>query len=262
MIEGRPVLICLCSYEQVLPPEAAAQVVAAVRHAGRDCHVTADLCGLAAAGDPLLAKLSKAEELTVVACHPRAVRWLFAAGGAPLDEQRAKLVNLRTQTPGEALSAVGVEPLPHGPDGRAALEAARREMRGLAADEPDWMPWFPVIDYDLCVGCRKCLSFCLFGTFAMDGDRVVVAEPDHCKIYCPACARVCPQGAIVFPKYKSAPINGGPAEAAERGAEPTRVDLERITRGDIQDALRRRSERARADCPSSCGRCGEKDANP
>ena len=55
----------------------------------------------------------------------------------------------------------------------------------------------------------QCLSFCLFGVYGVDDEkRIQVQNQDNCKTNCPACSRVCPEAAIMFPKYKAGPING------------------------------------------------------
>ena len=55
----------------------------------------------------------------------------------------------------------------------------------------------------------QCLSFCLFGVYGVDDQkRIQVQNQDNCKTNCPACSRVCPEAAIMFPKYKAGPING------------------------------------------------------
>lgn len=69
--------------------------------------------------------------------------------------------------------------------------------------------WYPVIDADRCTDCFECVNFCLFGVFDLDtASRIFVAQPDACRPGCPACARVCPAGAIVFPLYADAIIAG------------------------------------------------------
>ena len=69
--------------------------------------------------------------------------------------------------------------------------------------EGDLAPrWYPVLDYSLCTACAQCHDFCLFGAYSLDEEgRPVVSEPDKCKPGCPACARLCPEGAIMFPQY-------------------------------------------------------------
>src|SRR5690606_37775305 len=85
---------------------------------------------------------------------------------------------------------------------RAAVVAVRD---AAAAPAPGaWLPWFPVIDYDRCTNCMQCLSFCLFGVYGVDaGGRIQAQHQDQCKTNCPACSRVSPEAAIMFPKYKA-----------------------------------------------------------
>jgi NAD-dependent dihydropyrimidine dehydrogenase PreA subunit len=71
--------------------------------------------------------------------------------------------------------------------------------------------WYPVIDYSRCTNCMECLDFCLFGVYGVDaGERILVENQDNCKRGCPACSRVCPEQAIMFPDYKTAAIAGAP----------------------------------------------------
>ncbi len=64
--------------------------------------------------------------------------------------------------------------------------------------------WYPVLDRSACVNCRQCYDFCLFGVYELDAEgQVTVANPDACKTGCPACARTCPEGAILFPHCDS-----------------------------------------------------------
>jgi NAD-dependent dihydropyrimidine dehydrogenase PreA subunit len=71
--------------------------------------------------------------------------------------------------------------------------------------------WYPVIDYSRCTNCMECLDFCLFGVYGVDKmDRLLVENQDNCKKGCPACSRVCPEQAIIFPDYKTPAIAGAP----------------------------------------------------
>jgi hypothetical protein len=71
--------------------------------------------------------------------------------------------------------------------------------------------WYPVIDYSRCTNCMECLDFCLFGVYGVDKlDRILVENQDNCKKGCPACSRVCPEHAIIFPDYKTPAIAGAP----------------------------------------------------
>jgi hypothetical protein len=57
----------------------------------------------------------------------------------------------------------------------------------------------------------ECLDFCLFGVYGVDKlDRILVENQDNCKRGCPACSRVCPEHAIMFPDYKTPAIAGAP----------------------------------------------------
>ena len=62
--------------------------------------------------------------------------------------------------------------------------------------------WYPVVDYGRCQNCGECAEFCLFGVYGKRADGTVIAEnPEACKPGCPACSRVCPAQAIMFPLY-------------------------------------------------------------
>lgn len=110
-----------------------------------------------------------------------------------------------------------------------------------------WKPWFPVIDYDRCTNCMQCLSFCLFDVYGVDEDKQIqVQNNDNCKTNCPACSRVCPEVAIMFPKYGTGPINGEPVKQADIERESMKVDITSLLGGDIYSSLRTRSEKAKS----------------
>jgi ferredoxin len=54
----------------------------------------------------------------------------------------------------------------------------------------------------------------------------LVEEQDNCKKGCPACSRVCPENAIIFPAHKSPAIAGADGEVAGR-----KIDLSKLFGG-------------------------------
>jgi NAD-dependent dihydropyrimidine dehydrogenase PreA subunit len=94
--------------------------------------------------------------------------------------------------------------------------------------------WYPVIDYSRCTNCMECIDFCLFGVYGVDGqERILVENQDSCKRGCPACSRVCPEQAIIFPDYKTPAIAG----AAVGAITGLKIDLTRLFGGEGKSAL-------------------------
>ena len=84
----------------------------------------------------------------------------------------------------------------------------------LRMDEHPQRRWYPVIDYSRCTNCMECIDFCLFGVYGVDrGETISVEQPDNCRKGCPACSRVCPENAIMFPQHKTPAIAGAPVDA-------------------------------------------------
>jgi NAD-dependent dihydropyrimidine dehydrogenase PreA subunit len=121
-----------------------------------------------------------------------------------------------------------------------------REGSGLPAPGK-WKPWFPVIDYSRCTNCMQCLSFCLFDVYGVNGEgKIHVQHQSNCKTDCPACSRVCPEVAILFPKYRHGPIHGGEVNSEDLRRESMKVDISALLGGDIYSALRDRSAKAKS----------------
>ena len=127
------------------------------------------------------------------------------------------------------------------------IQSKRETSPNAPGTQGSWKPWFPVIDYDRCTNCMQCLSFCLFDVYGVDSDnRIQVQNNDNCKTNCPACSRVCPEVAIMFPKYGTGPINGEPVNQKDVERESMKVDITALLGGDIYSSLRTRSEQAKS----------------
>jgi Pyruvate/2-oxoacid:ferredoxin oxidoreductase delta subunit len=159
----------------------------------------------------------------------------FDGGKPPLGEDAAGQVSIRFQD----ITGFDTAKLTE------TVEAVRAETK--SAQHGNWKPWFPVIDYDRCTNCMQCLSFCLFGVYGVDdAQRIQAQNHDNCKTNCPACSRVCPEAAIMFPKYKAGPINGDMVSDADLQREKMKIDISALLGGDVYSMLRERSERAKS----------------
>jgi hypothetical protein len=124
------------------------------------------------------------------------------------------------------------------PLGLSLLPAAKGQEQPRFTPEDLLRPadrrWYPVIDYSRCTNCMECLDFCLFGVYGVDRlDRITVESQDNCKRGCPACSRVCPEQAIMFPEYKTPAIAGATVGAIGG----LKIDLTKLFGGEAKDAL-------------------------
>ena len=234
-------IYCHCAYYDLTRPEVKSEVLDAIKAGGGEFEAVSDLCRMCAEGDPRLKRWAQADSLRIFACYPRAVKWLFHAGGAPLRDERVEFINMRTGEVEEALSSLRAE---------QSIGTAPKEVQ--LEKTGDWVPWFPVIDYERCQNCKQCFGFCLFGVYQLcDDETVEVRNPANCKTNCPACAKACPHSAIIFPKYGEEPVNGDEPDAPV-SAEEAKANLGDLLGGDIYDTIRKRdkgSKRFSADAP-------------
>lgn len=226
------VILCRCDYAHVVPAADCARIERALTVAGCNVWAVADLCERAASRDPALLQRAAEPGTVVIACLPRAVHALLRGAGLPGTAPLPRVLGWKVRTGADVLRELGVtDPGP-----------ASTPAPGADAPPPEWPPWFPAIDYDRCTGCRQCLSFCPFGVYTLaENKRVVVTNPRNCKNHCPACARICPEFAIVFPKVKDEPIDGSevqPRHIERRKAAVLDPD------SDIHALLARRRQRA------------------
>lgn len=106
------VLYCHCTYAKVIAPEVKREVLKRLCDAGVAFDAVPDLCEMSARNDPSLKALADSGPIKIVACYPRAVKWLFHAAEAPLDDATAKIFNMRTQDAGEIVDALLDESCP------------------------------------------------------------------------------------------------------------------------------------------------------
>ncbi|OQW97344.1 MAG: hypothetical protein BWK77_01950 [Verrucomicrobia bacterium A1] len=270
--------MCRCAHEGLVPEPRFTALAGALRGASLPFVAVPDLCGLAARRDPDLLEWARHPGRKVVACHPRAIVNLFDAAGAPLPGD-ALIVNLRADSAQTAATQLGIEwnedrgsgaenelrlssdsvptPSPFGPRSSdlgprsSVLDDPPSPLHPAPSTAPStlpppWLPWFPVIDRARCTDCRQCLEFCLFGVYTLENGRIEVRHPENCKPHCPACARICPHTAIIFPKHTEAPIDGSPIADEEAEKARARRELNELLGQDIDAALAERRRRAAA----------------
>jgi len=232
MATGNRVLLCNC-VDAGIGGEACRQTVRdGLRKRGIPFVELPDLCRLTANRDAALRELADGDMLTLIACHSRAVYGMLAAAGITLDESRLRLLDLRTMAANAILDAI--------------CDASPVDLPTNSDD--DWRPWFPVIDYARCSNCGQCMSFCLFGVYSRSPDgNVVVTNPRACKYNCPACARICPQVAIMFPKLgdHESPLNGDVITDEENLKARARVNAGELLGDDLYAALALRRQQSR-----------------
>lgn len=176
----------------------------------KDIRVIDNLAERAVSRDPSLSSLfSDHEDYMAGASRPRAAQALLAFASVDLTAKR-----------------ITWKALPYS-------EQALRDEYGV--------PWFPVIDRSRCTGCGTCADYCLFSVYETDPhraapERIRVSSPLNCKTGCPACSRLCPTGALIFPFCAEAALNGSVENPQPRtredalaslGADPHKVLAER-----------------------------------
>lgn len=179
-----------------------------------------------------------------------------AAESANLADRTLWCFDLRTHEQPEPF----VEEIRRVVEAAAARGGEETETASSAVDGPSEIEeaarsrWYPVVDFERCTNCLECLNFCLFGVYGVDASGTITAEqPDACRAGCPACARICPAGAIMFPEHRDAAIAGDPAASPQA----LKLDLSQLF-GGADPAQLAAAERDRA----LAERAREKDRSP
>ena len=126
---------CRCTYARVVPRQVKDDVLEALSASGVDFDAVPDLCEMSARRDPRLAEIAGGKAVTIAACYPRAVRWLFSSAGSPLDKDRVTILNMREET-AEAVTSAMLTPNRAGAGETAGepVTDAADEAKGSADD--------------------------------------------------------------------------------------------------------------------------------
>ncbi len=87
------------------------------------------------------------------------------------------------------------------------------EPNGHLFFRPQWdKPWtvstkVPVVDQEMCTGCKNCVEFCNFNALALAGNKLVIFE-DICHS-CGGCVLVCPHRALSEKDRAIGTVNSG-----------------------------------------------------
>lgn len=227
------ILYCKCDGNEQVDLATKDKIAGFLAESGLEYAEVADFCEQVASTALLIEELNAKSSLTVIACFPRALEWLFYAAGIGIEGKNITYFNLREQDADTVINELKKQTdLEKGP-GRKIPK------------EKDYFSWYPVIDYDRCTYCGQCLDFCLFGVYERDVDKKIkVIKPGKCKEKCPACARICPHVAIMFPKLGEKPINGAEIIDGEENSN-IKVDVKDMLGDDIYTALAARKKRAK-----------------
>jgi NAD-dependent dihydropyrimidine dehydrogenase PreA subunit len=182
--------------------EEMIKLVTVLTNAGYTVKIIPDLCKTAITDAGQMVDIAST---AVVACYPRAVRSIFDTLGL----KPKQIFDIRNHSCEQILNEMGLSQPAFFPE---------QPFPEFTPDDSQ-EAWNPVIDKERCTDCGKCYDFCLFGVYSMPDGKVKVSQPQNCKNNCPACARVCPSQAVIFPKYEKSPINGG-----LHNEEPVEID--------------------------------------
>lgn len=228
-IKPRHILFCKCRGERI---DSSSVSDISIFLGNQPVQVTflSDLCGLnAIKSDQLNTLLNSDSDFLVIGCYRRTMNLLLGQNtNKNIEYQHINLIESPKEEAFKRISAFC--------DGSHG-DSSPVEI----ADDSGWPSWYPLIDYSRCTACMQCADFCLFGVYSKTEGRVEVTNPKGCKNNCPACARICPSTAIIFPKYKNGGAVGG-SDLIDEYAEQKRqaMDIGDFLGSDIYSALEKR----------------------
>ncbi len=228
---SKKVIFCNCS-AKIIGADRLKAISEYLRQMEHPFVEISDLCGCSVDRKSETRDLFlSAGKVLIIACYPRAVKLILEKCG--IDHQNLKFDYLNFRESNNDQLFTGINLFFEG----NTEKGASSELQANA----EWPSWFPLVDYSRCNSCGQCADFCLFGVYQKLDNKVVVINPRGCKNNCPACGRICPQTAIVFPKYEHAGAIAG-ADTIDEMAEQQRqqLDINTILGSNIYQALEMR----------------------
>lgn len=232
-MQNKRVTICACASRSFIDKDKVAEVAATLMQEGYDVNLEPDLCRKIMNASPDIREIAAG---AIVACYTRAVQSLLDWKGL----EAGQIIDIRNNKTAEVLSQLDNSISFSSEQDFPGLDAIRQEVHGFPI-ENGTDAWYPVLDKARCIECGKCHDFCLFGVYTVENKQVSVVKPQNCKNNCPACARMCPSKAVIFPKYEKSPINGG--TEMEESFNPEQMDMM------YKERLRYKLQQRRASVP-------------
>ncbi len=225
---SKKVIFCNCG-AKLIGADRLAAILENLKQTGHPFAEISDLCGCSVdRKSETCDLLLDVDEVLIVACFPRAVRLLLENCGIDHPSLKFDFLNFRELNNDQIFTGIN-----------SFFDGNAEKVKfSEFQSNTEWPSWFPLIDYSRCNSCGQCADFCLFGVYEKLDNKVVVVNPRGCKNNCPACGRICPQTAIVFPKYEHAGAIAG-AESIDEIAEQKRqqLDIDTILGSNIYQAL-------------------------
>lgn len=200
MIQTKKATVCACASRSFIDKEKVTEIAASLESDGYSVAVLPDLCRKMMQASSDLPEIASS---VILACHPRAIRSHLNR----LDLVADTILDIRNNSCADIVSQLKIQSCNNN-EQECAKETFRKEIEAFPT-ECGCDAWYPIIDKERCTECGKCMDFCLFGVYSSENGHIKVVKPENCKNNCPACARICPSRAIIFPKYDKSPINGG-----------------------------------------------------
>lgn len=200
MIQSKKATVCACASRSFIEKEKVTEIAASLESEGYAVTIIPDLCRKMMQASSDLPEIASS---VIFACHPRAIRSHLNRLNLVADT----VLDMRNNSCGEIFNQLNIQSC-NSSGQECSRETFQKEIEAFPI-ECGTDAWYPVIDKERCTECGKCMDFCLFGVYSSENGHIKVVKPENCKNNCPACARICPSRAIIFPKYDKSPINGG-----------------------------------------------------